>query len=803
MIIRLFAWLGFFAATCFADTVEQAKHAGKAETRPSLLRLSDRTELNLPARLDDLRKELAAPLHERSLRDKSRTAVADREADLAGGYALEIGDDKAAQRLEASVEDFHRFMSVCMGVGHSPQGYKITAECGDPAGCPCDATEAFHLSVAPSGCRVTARDAEGLRRALIFLEDEMTVRRAPLLPLGERRRWAVVRDRIAHSPIAPYRWQTGWELEYEDDFYPDQYLNKLAHCGINGIWVAGLLRRMVASKTLPELGPPANRLETLKRLVRRASRYGIKVYLCCIEPRYLPTDHPVFAAHPEIRGAKGVCLCTSAPLVREYIRETMRELFTAVPELGGVINIFNGERQTTCWLNEDSARSCPRCRSRHQEEVLAEELNCFMEGIRAASPSARLLAWTYSMDAAAAKRTSIDPRVEIMRRADPEITWLVNFEHGGEKRLFGKDVDVDEYSLSYTGPSEAFAKLARNAKAIDRPVYAKLQIGTTYEMGALPELPLPGVVYDKFAAMRPLGVSGAMTNWLVGGYPGVMLKAAGEAAFDPLPPQKDFLQRLAALYYPPDASEKAAAAWNLFAEAFDLYPVSNEVFYYGPVSRSPAYLLHLEREPRIAQPYNFGLDRQRRPQPFEDNVSRWLGPFTAEDLVDSYRKMGTRWQEGIDLLAECRGAASCGDFERQYAVAAAAKVQFLSTANVIEFYTLRDRLRDGPPSDHKELLARLSGLADDDLKLAEEMKLYQETEPAIGYQCEIMDYSFSLQLLDEKIRHTRHVLETLARWQKSGVELDVLKRSLPVKPHAARQSTPASPKDPDPLRWGD
>ena len=332
-------------------------------------------------RLEEIFRDLSAPLHRRLKRDRSRKAAIGREADLSQGYSLAIADHAAA-RLETSAADFHLFMSVAMAVKPRSAGYAIRAGIGAPEGCPAGAPEAYHLRVTDAACEITASDAEGIRRALIYLQDEMLVRGGPILPLGELSRRAVIEDRITRSPIAPYRWVSGWELEHQRDYYPDEYLNKLAHCGMNGIWVAGLLSRMVASKTIPELGPGMHRLDKLKRLTERAGRYGIRVYLFCIEPRALPPDHPALARHPEIRGAQGRCLCVSTPLVQKYIREVMREMFIEVPNLAGVINIFNGERQTTCWSSEKTVQSCPRCRQRSQGEVLADSLNGFMEGIR-------------------------------------------------------------------------------------------------------------------------------------------------------------------------------------------------------------------------------------------------------------------------------------------------------------------------------------------------------------------------------------------------------------------------------------
>ena len=169
---------------------------------------------------------------------------------------------------------------------------------------------------------------------------------------------------------------------------------------------------------------------------------------------FIPRFGAVFDSTPG--DPRLTCLCTSTKLVQQYIRETMRTLFTAVPKLGGVITIFNGERATSCWLDEKFVQSCPRCRQRTQADVLAEDLNCLMDGILQASPTARLLAWTYVMDPTGMEQQPLDSMLEVMRRTRPEVTWLVCFEHGGKKQLCGKTVGINEYSLSYVGPSGAF-----------------------------------------------------------------------------------------------------------------------------------------------------------------------------------------------------------------------------------------------------------------------------------------------------------------------------------------------------------
>jgi hypothetical protein len=741
-------------------------------------------------RIAEIFRDLASPLHSISLRDRARTAARGSEADLSAGYSLAI-EGRATGALSAMEADFHRFLSVCMQVQRVERGCRLRARIGVPRGCPAGAPEAFHVRSRASGAELTARDAGGLRRGLIFLEDEMSIRRGPFLPLGDVSRWAAVDPRITHSPVAPYRWLSAWELEQDGDFYPDEYLNKLAHCGMNGIWVAGLLSRLVASKVLPELGPPQHRLDRLQALVERASRYGIGVYFFCIEPRAMAADHPVFAAHPEIRGAGGSggqCLCVSTPLVKEYIRDAMAGLFAAAPRLAGVINIYKGERLTTCWTSDKTAESCPRCRTRQPVEVLAEDLNCFMEGIRRSSRTARFLAWGYSGNRASDFRPFID-------RLNPEIAWLGNFEHDGEKLVHGRKVGVHEYSLSAVGPSEPFATVTKSLISAKRTSCAKLQIGNSYELSAVPYIPVPGVVYDKLEAARKLGVSGAMMSWIIGGYPSMQLKVAGEACFAPSKPRQEVLKRTAAATWGPGEAERVVRAWDRFATAFQLYLCSINVFYFGPIARCPAYLLHLEKEPDVARPYNWGLTRDRVKQPFEDQVSRWVGPFTAEELIASFREMAGIWNEGLSLLGQSLSSAKGNEaLRREYGIAAAARIQFLSMANVMEFYTLRDRLSAEPG-----LVRRMHAVVEDDIRLAKEMAEYCRQDPVVGFQSEIYDYSFSPKLIAEKIRHDERTAATLARWEKSGVESAVLARMLP----AVKPAPSVRPTWREWLRWGD
>ncbi|HRU07292.1 MAG TPA: hypothetical protein P5137_16120, partial [Candidatus Brocadiia bacterium] len=355
-------------------------------------------KIEFPGELKPILDQLAAPLHARPLRDAQRRALADTEADLAPGWRLDAAAFDGLPHAGAALDDLRQFMTVVMDTRETPSGYPLRLVRRNPEGCPVEGSEAHGIRVNRGECVVTARDVDGLRRGVFWLQDEMLLRRAPALPLGQRARWAPLEARVSRSPVAPYRWLSGWELEDDHDYYPEEYLRKLAHCGVNGIWVAGLLRNLVASRAIPELGPPESRLDKLRRLIAKAAAFGVKVWFFGIEPRALPPGHPALVARPEIAGGGGN-LCPSQPLTLRYLREVMRDLFAQAPGLAGFINIIAGERPTTCWwLDEDRAKACPACWPRGRATVLAETLDAAMAGMREASPKADLIVWPYTVD---------------------------------------------------------------------------------------------------------------------------------------------------------------------------------------------------------------------------------------------------------------------------------------------------------------------------------------------------------------------------------------------------------------------
>src|SRR5690606_35988059 len=126
------------------------------------------------------------------------------------------------------------------------------------------------------------------------------------------------------------------------DPYPDRLLAEYAECGVNGIWMHVVLRQLApGGPHFPEWGDRhEERLANLRKLVERARRHGIRLYLYINEPRAMPKEF--FAKHPDLAGGTAVGLtsvCTSDPRTRQWLHDSLRHVFTEVPGLGGVFTI--------------------------------------------------------------------------------------------------------------------------------------------------------------------------------------------------------------------------------------------------------------------------------------------------------------------------------------------------------------------------------------------------------------------------------------------------------------------------------
>ena len=685
---------------------------------------------------------LRAPVHQKAPSGFGKRAKDNGEVDARGMYIDAAFPDKN-RLLETAYEDFSRFSDI---YGISGNSYAVRTEYGET-----DCYEAYSIEIGEDRCVIRAADAEGIRRALIHLEGEIESREAAYLPLGKIKRKPFIKTRITRGFFSPTNRppKNGDELFDDIDYYPDEYLNRLAHDGTNGIWIYTSWRALLTSRYFPEYGEGSEkRLEKLRAVVKKCARYGIKVYVFAIEPFNL--THELATNHPEVLGAKSSMntvypVCPSTDVGREYILEASEKLFRLVPELSGYIDITFGERWTSC-VSAATFHTCPRCSKKPRGVALAEVASLIQEGIRRAGTGAEFISWTYGH-----RLWEHDDIREYVRNTDPEVCIMQNFEDMGYPEQLGKTRIAVDYWLSYVGPSPMFRITAEEAAKRGAPMYAKLQVCCSHELATVPYIPTPGILFDKYKAAAELGVCGIVQCWYFGNYPSLMNRAAGELSFmeDEDFQNKDaFLLRLASILYGRTHAKEIATAWKLFEEGYVNYPVNVMFSYYGPIHDGVVWKLQLKPKDKCLPRSWQLLDC-----PDGDRIHEclWEG-HTLDEAIILCERMKLSWSEGMKHLECLKGT-------ELYTLSAAIGLLFDSGYNILNFYRLRDELGEyiGSPSD---ILDEMEGIVNREIENSTKMIALCEADCRLGYHSEAEGFKFFPEKLNSRIEWLRELMKT-------------------------------------------
>lgn len=654
--------------------------------------------------------------------------------------------------LETAYADFRLFMQFA-GIAEAEDGLPLAVVHGAT-----ECREAYSIAVTAEGVTVTAADTEGIRRALIYIEDEMHRREGCFLPLGEIRRHPFVKTRISRCFFSPPSHASNErsvnELATDIDYYPDEYLNRLAHDGINGLWLGASFHDLIKSDIIPEYAPDGERrLKKLNAVVEKCRRYGIGIYLFSVEPASGYANDP-FENHPELHGSNAWggnrhLFCPSTEGCRAYIKESITRLFTAVPHLAGFMDITTGECLSGC--GSANTLTCPRCKETfgsHAATLVATE-KMIMDAMEAVAPEAEFISWTYSQ-----RTWSRDTVKEACELRDPRVIHMQNFEDYGKSEQLGRERLALDYWLSYVGPGEVMAdSLAINHRRGVR-TFAKIQACSSHEISSVPYVPAPGILYEKYKYMHENGISGVVQCWYFGNYPCMMNKAASELSFEPFFADKHaFLCHLAGIYWGGEA-ERAASAWELFEKGYRNFPLSVSFEWFGPMQDSPAVPLHL-------LPVDLAMPGTWLVQDMVggDRIGECLTDgHTIEEAVELSRRMCTLWDEGNAILS----ALPDGDRLRrteQKSVASAIAILFRSGHNILRFYELRRHLGIGK-GDPTAVLAEMEAIVHEEIGHSRALIPLCQADGRLGYHSEAHGYKFFPEKLEWRIAELKTLLAT-------------------------------------------
>lgn len=733
-------------------------------------------------------KDLLAPTYEESFR---------REGVVAGAGEVTIDDcwavalDCTEDLVQVAADHLGNFLGTSMGAETSTCGTGKRIVLGinpdlDPN------PEAHRLRVTEERIEVTGAGAVGVLQGVFRLENLMREKGAPVVAIGEETRTPLFKHRIHRSPLSPFYCDelTGYRgdpfnadwfspgMAYpayaEEDagpdvFYHDNMLMRLAEHGFNGIWIRGSFRHFAKVSVFPEFGSNSDEiLWRLRRVAQRAARYGIKVFLYLNEPLAIADHEEFFKQYPQCRGSIStykpmIHLCTSTPEVKTYLKEASNYIFSKVPELAGFVMITASEYPSHCWcrtgINPEKpderigeVATCPRCATRRPQDVVGEIVQLIADGAKAAKPEAEIIVWNWSW-----AMWEEDPQRGVLEALPPEAIVMGDYERGEPAEALGFPYTNDEYNIKVVGPSQRFQGVAEFLQAADRPIYARIQIGTTHENPDIPYLPALQRIAQKYHTLRESGVTGLMTCWNFGNMPSLGTAVAGEFTWAPQPEVNVGLRRLAARQFGENVADEVVAAWDKLSAAHDDFPGSIPVMYTGPLSRGPAFLFMFDQIDKRF-PNSWLLDKE-----IEGDRLDWAVPFGAEKVAECYRSEATKAVEGLAMLEAAVEKTQGEDrrrLQRETGLAKFHVIQTLSAANVVDFLLKRNAYYAAADKAQRlQLLDEIETICRAEVENAEAALPLMAADPRLGWHGEAYGYMISPELVGEKLRRLRELIE--------------------------------------------
>ena len=686
---------------------------------------------------------LNSPMHESAPDNFGRTELADGEISVNGTRITECASEWR-DVLSTALCDFERFLNSAEIYGDN-YSIKITRIEGF-------GEEDYKISVTDSECVIYASDSEGARRAVYYLEEEMIKREGAILPLGEIKRTAHIKRRITRGYFSPTNRAPKWGDELLDDkeYYPDNYLNRLAHNGTNGLWIYTSFAQLISSPYVPSKDMNTEkRMEKLRGVVEKCKRYGIKVYLFAIEPMGLLEDE--CAPYEDMLGADLTDsfpaprrpFCPRIQKTREHVIYCLETIFKSIPDLAGFITIPAGERPTTC-ASIGTYKTCPRCGKYSRGENLAYSVDLIKEGLRRAGTGAEFISWTYGH-----RYWDDNDICEYIEKSPEDVVIMQNFEDRGTDIQLGKPRIAWDYWLSYPGPSDMFKMSAEITRKSGSRMYAKMQVCSSHEIATVPYIPVPGILYDKYKVARELGVTGIMECWYFGNYPSLMNRASTELSYiDDFSDKFAFLQELASRLYGKSRAEMIAKAWAAFEEGYRNYPTNVMFSYYGPMHDGVVWEL-------FPIPVNKALPRswQLVDAPNGDRIGECLFKgHTLDEAITLAERMCASWKRGLTLL-------KLPPNNEQLSCAKAICTLFESGRNILKFYKLRDQLGVGF-GDPWNTIFRMEEIVNEEIELSQKAIRLCNSDPRIGYHSEAEGFKFFTEKLKSRISKLKALFDT-------------------------------------------
>ncbi len=498
--------------------------------------------------------------------------------------------------------------------------------------------------------------------------------------------------------------------------FPDSLLKMYKSVGINAVWIPAVLYQLVPFPFDESYSRGwEERIKRLEELVKKTAEYGIKVFLYLNEPRCMPLAF--FDKYPHLQGRTDdmyAALCTTNPEVLEYLRNGVKSLCEAVPNLGGFFAITCSENLTHC-KSRTEGTECEKCKDVPIEKTVADILCAIYEESRKVNPDIKTIAWTWAWDEYMTKQ-QIKDCIELLPK---EIIIQSNSEEQKEFSIGGVCSKVDEYSMSIPGPAPAAKEVWDYAKKTGHEICAKVQVNVTWECSTLPFLPVFDLIREHIKGLAETDVEHLMLSWTLGGYPSFNLTVALDCLKNP--DEKKYFELLQKEYG--EYAEAVKAAAKKFSEAFREFPFNMECLYKGPQNAGPSNLLY--EKPT-------GFDATMTCYSYDD-LEGWCSIYPQDVYVNQLKMLAEGWKLGLD---EIKDMPDCSFKQAAFGGYALFYSSYLQAEFILS--------RDGGNKEH------ILEILEKEKELALLMYDLMQKNSAIGYEA-ANHYFFNKGMLAEKI----------------------------------------------------
>ncbi len=439
--------------------------------------------------------------------------------------------------------------------------------------------------------------------------------------------------RMIHGYITP----CGDVFTYDSNTYlPDALLSTYAQNGVNAIFIHGLLSALSYYPFNPKLceGYEERRKE-LKSLIKRAERFGIKIYLYLNEPRCL--DLADFKGKEYLKGTisgNTATLCMEQKEVQDYLYTSVKDLLVALENLGGIFTITMSENLTNCSSRVGDVM-CPVCANVRVEETVTKVNNIMLKACQDSNTGAELIANIWGWDSF---REFTDENVKnSFKLLDKDVAVMATSEYSLEFEKGGVKNRLTEYSISTPGPSQTSKNNFKLAGKYGHKLYAKIQIACSWECACVPYVPVFDLTYKHVKNLDKLGIKNFLLTWTLGGYPSPSLDMISSVSSGLS--LNDWYNK-----YFGEFGEEVHNAVKKLCKGFSEYPLDVSSLYYSPETMGAGNLWNVEPDNKASAMVSYAFD----------DYKFWCGAYGYDVYVNQLKKLLKGFKQGINALTKIK-----------------------------------------------------------------------------------------------------------------------------------------------------